>query len=82
MIVEADEVRDRIAAQVATLYGYGAGDDPFDPGMSPANVAARVFAVVMIFLASCSACARDDPISSALSTCVASGPSIWSFTAS
>ena len=47
MIVEVYEVRDRIAAQVATLSGYVEGDGPFDPIAMPANYAERPFSVAI-----------------------------------
>ncbi len=47
MIVEVYEVRDRIAAQVATLSGYVEADAPFDPIDSPHTYADRPFAVAI-----------------------------------
>lgn len=47
MIVEVYEVRDRIAAQVASLSGYVEGDGPFDPIAMPANYATRPFSVAI-----------------------------------
>ena len=47
MIVEAWEVRDRFAARVALLSGYGEADAPFDPSSMPANFADRPFSVAI-----------------------------------
>ena len=47
MVVEVYEVRDRIAAQVASLNGYGEADAPFDPIDSPHTYADRPFAVAI-----------------------------------